>query len=153
MSASDALSIAAGLCVTFEGFSSTPYLCPAGYPTIGYGTVWKPDGTKVTLQDPPIDEPTARAWLMATLSSGCMISVIKLSPNVLKYPRIWGALSDFVYNLGAGRYKISTLRLRVNEENWPAAIAELRTWRRAGGKILPGLVRRRDAEAVFIADL
>jgi len=55
------LEIAASLCRQFEGYRAKPYLCPAGIPTIGYGSTYYADGRKVTWEDPPMDEPTARA--------------------------------------------------------------------------------------------
>ena len=57
------LTLAEELCRRFEGFRSKPYLCPAGVPTIGYGSTLYSDGRRVTLDDPPMDEPTARALL------------------------------------------------------------------------------------------
>ena len=56
---SEAVEIAAALCRPFEGLRLKPYICPAGYPTIGYGTVYKPDGTKVTMDHQPISKETA----------------------------------------------------------------------------------------------
>ena len=147
--ASKALEVATKLCIEFEGFSPVPYICPAGVATIGYGTVWKPDGTKVTMQHPAIDEATALEWLAVTLESTCLMGILKASPNLIKYPEILGAITDFAYNLGVARYRASTLRRKINEENWPEAITELHKWRRSKGKILQGLVRRRAAEAKF----
>jgi len=57
---------------------------------------------------------------------------------------------DFTFNLGAGRLQTSTLRRRVNQRDWFAARLELRRWVYGGGKILPGLVMRREAEAVWL---
>ena len=148
--ASEALEVATKLCIDFEGFSATPYICPAGIPSIGYGTVFKPDGTKVTMNDPPISETTALQWLAVTLESTYLMGVLKASPNLLRYPQTLGAITDFAYNLGTARYRASTLRRKINEENWPEAITELHKWRRGGGKVLPGLVRRRAAEAKFL---
>ena len=148
--ASEALEVATKLCIEFEGFSATPYICPAGYPSIGYGTVFKPDGTRVTMRDNPISEATALQWLAVTLESTYLMGVLKASPNLLRYPQTLGAITDFAYNLGTARYRASTLRRKINEENWPEAITELHKWRRGGGKVLPGLVRRRAAEAKFL---
>ncbi len=53
------LSIAAELCKRFEGFRSKPYLCPANVATIGYGSTYYANGTKVTLQDAHMSEPEA----------------------------------------------------------------------------------------------
>ena len=61
------LDLAAELCRRFEGYRAKPYLCPANVATIGYGSTYYADGRKVTLEDPPMDEPTARALLMAEL--------------------------------------------------------------------------------------
>jgi lysozyme len=56
------------------------------------------------------------------------------------------AIVDFTFNLGAGRLQASTLRRRVNQRDWSAAGQELRRWIRGGGKVLPGLMVRREAE-------
>ena len=148
--ASEALAVATKLCIEFEGFSATPYLDSVGVATIGYGTVFKPDGTRVTMRDNPISEATALQWLAVTLESTYLMGVLKASPNLLRYPQTLGAITDFAYNLGTARYRASTLRRKINEENWPEAITELHKWRRGGGKVLPGLVRRRAAEAKFL---
>ena len=148
--ASKALEVATKLCIEFEGFRSSPYLDSVGVATIGYGTVFKPDGTKVTMNDPPISETTALQWLSSTLESTYLMGVLKASPNLLRYPQALGAITDFAYNLGTARYRASTLRRKITEENWPEAITELHKWRRGGGKVLPGLVRRRAAEAKFL---
>jgi lysozyme len=147
---SEAISIAAALCRPFEGLRLRPYICPAGYPTIGYGTVWKPDGTRVTMEHPPIDQATAEAWLLHELRVTYLPGVLKASPALLARPRALGALTDFAYNLGASRYRASTLRRRVDTGDWDSAKEELAKWVRAGGQVLPGLVRRRQAEAAFM---
>jgi len=56
----------------------------------------------------------------------------------------------FTFNLGAGRLQTSTLRRRVNQRDWDAAGKELRRWIYGGGKILPGLVARREAEVMLL---
>jgi lysozyme len=56
------------------------------------------------------------------------------------------AIADFTYNLGVGRLKHSTLRKRINAGDWGGAAIELRKWVNGGGKRLPGLVLRREAE-------
>lgn len=148
-----ALEVSEKLCREFEGLSLEPYICPAGYPTIGYGTVYKPDGTKVTMQHPPISASTAEEWLVGELRRTYLKGVIQVSPNLLWYPKILGALTDFAYNLGVPRYRASTLKRKVNEENWEGAHEELMRWVHAGGKRLPGLVRRRKAEAEYLPEL
>ncbi len=60
------------------------------------------------------------------------------------------AIVDFTFNLGAGRLQTSTLRRRVNQRDWVAAEQELRRWVYGGGKVLPGLVARREVEARWL---
>jgi lysozyme len=146
----EAVEVAATLCRPFEGLSLTVYVCPAGYPTIGYGTVYKPDGTKVTMEHPPITQETAEAWLLHELRHNYLAGVLKASPSLLARPRALGALTDFAYNLGVARYRSSTLRKRVDAQDWEAAKEELMKWVRGGGKVLPGLVRRRQAEVALL---
>nr|WP_246193558.1 lysozyme [Pseudoxanthomonas suwonensis] len=57
---------------------------------------------------------------------------------------------DFTFNLGAGRLQTSTLRRRVNQRDWSSAVNELRRWVYGGGKVLPGLVARREAESALL---
>jgi lysozyme len=141
-----ALELAAVLCRRFEGLRLTPYICPAGYPTIGYGTVYKPDGTKVTMQDAAITKETAEHWLTYELANNYLPSVLTVSPHLIAYPEVLAAMTDFAYNLGGARYRSSTLKRRVDTLDWPGAKQELMRWTRGGGKILPGLIRRRQAE-------
>lgn len=146
----EAVEIAAGLCRPFEGLRLKPYLCPAGYWTIGYGTVFKPDGTRVTMEHPPITKETAEEWLLHELQFNYLAGVLKASPKLITNPRALGAMTDFAYNLGVSRYRGSTLRRKVDEQDWDAAKEQLMLWTRGGGKVLPGLVRRRQAECRFL---
>ena len=146
MGQSQALTLAADLCRFFEGFSSQPYICPAGYPTIGYGTVYKPDGTKVTLQDEPISRELANDWLMRELQHNYMAGVLKASPVLIAHEKALAAITDFAYNLGVGRYRASTLKRRIDSQDWAGACVELAKWNKGGGRVLPGLVKRRQAE-------
>jgi lysozyme len=151
MSALDeAIGIAAELCRHFEGFRSKPYICPAGYPTIGYGTVWKPDGTRVTMDDAPISKAQAEEWLLSELRTNYAAGVLRASPRLISNPRTLAAIIDFAYNLGVARYRASTLRRKVDQQDWEAVKVQLMRWTRGGGKVLPGLVRRRKAEVALI---
>jgi len=142
----EAVEIAASLCRPFEGLRLKPYICPAGYPTIGYGTVYKPDGTTVTMNHPPISKETAEEWLMHELRKTYVAGVLKASPHLIAYPKVLGALGDFAYNLGVPRYRASTLKGRIDEKDWDGAKEQLMRWVRGGGRVLPGLVKRRKAE-------
>lgn len=146
-----AVELAVQLCKHFEGYSDKPYICPAGYPTIGYGTVYKPDGTKVTMSDSPIDKETAEAWLRQELANNYMRGVLRASPTLINNHKLLAAITDFAYNLGVARYRASTLRRRVDEGDLEGCAFELRKWVNGGGRRLNGLVRRREAEiALFL---
>ena len=144
-----AIDIATALCMKHEGLSLVPYICPAGYPTIGYGTVYKPDGSKVTMAHPPISKAVATQWLVSELRYNYLIGVMKASPNLIRYPKALGAITDFAYNLGVPRYRASTLRRRVLSENWDAVDVELMKWVRGNGRVLRGLQFRRADECTF----
>lgn len=133
----------------FEGLRLSPYVCPAGVPTIGYGCIAYPDGRRVQLTDPPIDHATAEAMLDHEVYKACR-AALRLCPVLITGAGCWGAVADFVFNLGAGRLQASTLRRRINEQDWPEARREMMRWVRGGGRVLSGLVRRRTAEALFI---
>lgn len=150
------LDLAAELCRRFEGFRSKPYLCPAGVPTIGYGSTYYADGRKVTLQDSPITELEARLLLLHELLHTYAPGVIRQCPGLLAMAlqandwRKLNAIVDFAYNLGIGRLQTSTLKRKINAQDWDGAREQLMLWVRGGGRVLPGLVKRRQAECLLI---
>jgi len=78
-------------------------------------------------------------------------NVLKLSPNLLNAtPRQIAAIVSFAYNCGLGNYRISTLKKRVDAGDWERAAKEIQRWNKANGRILPGLTRRRKAEAALL---
>ena len=121
-----------------------PYICPAGYPTQGWGIVVP--GMEV----PPITQAMADAIFMRELPR-YMTDALRASPVLAKHPRRLAAITSFVFNLGAARYRASTLRKRVDAEDWAGACEEILKWNRGGGRVLPGLVKRRQAEAELLA--
>jgi len=137
------------LCTTFEGFFSKPYLCPARVPTIGYGTTRYPNGQAVTLKDQAITKDRAIEFMKVELSRN-MFEVARTCPILLTTDEYWyGAIIDFVYNLGIGRLQTSTLRRRINAQLWQDVPFELNKWVYASGKKLNGLNIRRRAEAAY----
>lgn len=150
------LDLAAELCRRFEGYRAKPYLCPAGVATIGYGSTYYANGKKVTLQDPPMSEPEARTLLMAELFHTYAPGVLRQCPVLLvvaaqeKDFRKLNAIVDFAYNLGIGRLQTSTLKRKINAQDWAGAKEQLMLWTRGGGKVLPGLVKRRTAECALL---
>ena len=141
--------IAIALIKRFEGCRLKPYLCPAGIATIGYGSTRYPNGRRVTMQDEPISEEKAEVFLYYIVTR-IAYSIFKLCPILLTEDRgKQASIIDFVYNLGTGNLKASTLRRRINEGNWDEAAHELRKWIYGGGRRLRGLVIRRNVEARF----
>ncbi|SFM71578.1 lysozyme [Nitrosomonas nitrosa] len=139
---------AIALAKRFEGFHRVPkndpgrahpYVCPAGYWTIGYGHLCNPD-------HPPITEVEAERYLVDDLRIA-LTATLRYCPVLATEPEgRLAAIVDFTFNLGPGRLQASTLRRRVNQRDWTAAGQELRRWVYGGGKVLPGLLARREAE-------
>lgn len=137
----------------FEGFerkvkrgieiTAVPYICPAGFWTIGYGHLCDP-------KHPPITEADAEVYLARDLQTA-LTATLRYCPVLATEPEArLAAIVDFTFNLGAGRLQTSTLRLRINQRDWSSAGQELRRWVYSGGKVLPGLVTRREAEAAWL---
>ena len=138
----------------FEGFerkakrgieiTAVPYVCPAGFWTIGYGHLCDP-------KHPPITEVEAEVYLARDLQTA-LAATLRYCPVLATEPESrLAAIVDFTFNLGAGRLQTSTLRRRVNQRDWVVAGQELRRWVYGGGRILPGLVARRVAESALFA--
>lgn len=136
----------------FEGFHrvaradpgrAQPYICPAGYWTIGYGHLCDP-------KHPPITVAEAEIYLARDLQSALAATLRYCPVLATETEGRLAAIVDFTFNLGAGRLQTSTLRRRINLRDWNAAGRELRRWVYGGGKVLPGLVTRREAEAVLV---
>lgn len=144
------LELAASLCRQFEGFRSKPYLCPAGIPTIGYGSTYYSNGQKVTLNDHPMSQEDANALLMAELQHTYLPGVLRYCPILATDERKCNAVVDFCYNLGIGRLQTSTLKRKINAQDWDGAKEELKKWNKGGGKVLAGLDKRRKAECNFM---
>jgi lysozyme len=102
------------------------------------------------MEDPPISAQTAEAWLQHQLQTECLPAAVKYTPTLVGNEEALGAITDFIYNLGASRYKASTLRRRLNERDWDEAQLEIRRWVRANGRVLRGLQLRREAEAAYL---
>lgn len=140
-----AANVAAALARRFEGLFLTPYLCPAGVPSVGYGATYYMDGRRVQLTDPAITRAEAEALLLWMVRTIYLPAVLKLCPGVTDANRL-AALIDFTFNLGEGNLRASTLRKRVNAGRWGDVPAEFRKWNKGGGRVLRGLVLRREAE-------
>jgi lysozyme len=123
-----------------------PYLCPAGVPTIGFGSIFRLDGSRVAMTDPPIDMREAMALMQRELMTKCEPAVDRMITTPL-HPLSRGALVSFVYNCGAGALRSSNLRKAINAKDWGRVPSEFMKWRLGGGRVLRGLELRRQAEA------
>jgi len=84
--------------------------------------------------------------LVRSLSTQYLPAVLKASPTLINNPNALGAILSFTYNLGVSRYRASTLRKRLDAADMEGAKLEIVKWTRAGGRVLKGLVKRREAE-------
>jgi lysozyme len=146
-----AVDLALEMVQRHEGFRAAPYRDAVGVPTIGYGATHYLDGARVTLRDAPISEETAQRLLIAQIERVYMPAVLRLCPALMNAsPGRLAAIIDFTFNLGEGRLRASTLRKRINAGEWGVVPAELRKWTLGGGKVLRGLVLRREAEVALV---
>ena len=157
----------------YEGFRSRPYLCPAHIWTIGYGHVLYQDQIRLPVVRVP-DKPTqtirkeyplrpedSRVWTkteidelfradVATFERG----VLRLIPGCVGRQGSFDALVSFAFNAGLGNLQRSTIRMKANRGDWEGAAEAFMAWTKGGGKVLPGLVKRREAEkALFLSGL
>lgn len=140
------LAILLPLLERFEGFRPKPYLCSAGVPTIGFGATRYLDGRRVQLTDPPITREHALHLLREQVLRDYLPEVLKLCHGLDTTQRI-AAVTSWAYNCGIGALRASTMRKRINAKDWPAARKECLRWNKAGGRVVPGLTRRRQTEA------
>lgn len=127
----------------FEGCKLKAYLCPAGVWTCGWGSTGNDVGPGTVWTQEYADRR------MKSDADRFTKQVLDLCPNLSLQPNVLCAIADFAYNLGIGRLRGSTLLKRVKAGDLPATKTELMKWTRGGGKVLPGLVRRRTAECAL----
>lgn len=126
----------------FEGFSKNVYYCPAGIPTIGYGHTLTDEITQLTSNGITEEEGESLLFndLIPVENSIKKLVKIKLTQNQ------FDSLVSFVYNIGVGNFKSSTMLFLLNRKKVDEAGKEFRKWIYCKKKILPGLVKRRKAE-------
>lgn len=128
----------------FEGCFLTPYLCPAGVWTCGWGSTG-------------LDVIPGQPWTQAYADQRMASDALRFARGTLALcPNLRGdalcAIADFAYNLGLGNLKASTLRRKINAGDMDAACTELSKWTRGGGRILAGLVKRRASEIQLLKE-
>lgn len=122
-----------------EGFRLNAYLCPAGVPTIGYGHT-----KDVKLGDKITSEQAEKFLIEDLVTAENEANKHNLNINQNQFD----ALVSFIFNVGVGNFRKSTLlkRLKANPNDTDIEV-QFNRWIYGGGKILPGLVKRRKAEA------
>ena len=123
----------------FEGCELTAYKCPAGVWTIGYGH------TKDVVEGMTISKEEAEQMLVDELHE--YENYINEYVNVALSQNQFDALVSWVYNLGPANLKASTMLKVLNSGKYEDVPAQIKRWNKAGGKVLEGLIRRREAEA------
>ena len=125
----------------FEGCETKAYLCPAGVWTIGYGH------TKDVKEGEEISEEYAMFLLKDEIVEyeKYIEDLVEVSLSQCEFD----ALCSWVYNLGPTNLKESTLLKELNHANFDRVPFEIKRWNKAGGKVLEGLQRRREAEALL----
>ncbi len=129
----------------FEGFRAKAYFCPANVLTVGFGSTGKRVYPGLI-----IDETTAEQWLIEDCQK--FEAVINRAVKVPLSSNQFSALVSFVYNVGGGAFQQSTLLKKLNQGDYDGACAELDRWVNGGGRKLPGLVKRRDAEQALFKE-
>ncbi len=155
----------------YEGCRNKPYLCPAHIWTIGYGHVLYQEQIRLPMvrvegketpmirKEMPLKPEDNRVWTkeeidelfrddVGTFERG----VLRLVPGVVGRQGAFDALVSISFNFGLGNLQRSTIRMRANRGDWDGAAEAFRVWTKGGGKVLPGLVKRREAEiALFLS--
>lgn len=133
----------------FESLFLEAYRCPAGVWTIGYGHTGMVHQDGTVFPGRRITAAEAEELLrhdMTVFSAGVEKLLLKRPLQELNDNQ-FGALVSFGFNVGLGNLGKSTLLARINARRYADAPAEFLKWTRANGKILRGLVRRRQSEA------
>jgi lysozyme len=130
----------------FEGCKLKAYRCPANVCTIGYGHT-SAAGTPTVIDGMTITQQQADDILSRDLQQYEAAVTMMVHQPLTQHQ--FDVLVDFAYNAGVGNLKSSTLLKKVNAAQFDDVPAELMKWNKGGGKVLPGLVRRRQAEGAW----
>jgi lysozyme len=125
------------------------YVCPAGVTTIGWGTTTE-HGHRITKD---------MVWTAKQCDDAFLRDMKSFEKDVRRLVTVplrqweWDALVSFTYNCGAGNLQKSTLLKLVNAGRFASAAEEFKKWNKGGGKVLPGLVRRRNSESLLFRNI
>lgn len=155
----------------YEGYRSRPYLCPAHIWTIGFGHVLYQEQIRLPMvrkegyqgmirKDFPLRPEDNREWskddieeLFRTDVASFERGVLRLVPGIAGNQGAFDACVSFAFNAGLGNLQRSTIRTKANRGDLEGAADAFLQWTKGGGKVLPGLVKRRQAEkALFLSN-
>ena len=147
---------------SFEGCHNSPYRCPAGLWTIGYGHVLYPDQARLKTPERgsyPLKPEHNRVWDAIEIDSLLEKDLLRFTNGVRRYCPAAAdnqchldAITSLAFNIGLGNLQSSTLRMKYNRSDYDGAADEFLKWRKANGVVLRGLERRREAErALFLS--
>jgi len=145
-----------------EGVRTRPYRCPALLWTVGVGHVIDPAHIKVPMNERrnlPIPDGWSRVLSMGEVDAILAQDlnrfergVARLCPAALGSQGVFDSLVSFAFNVGLGNLQRSSLRMKTNRGEFESAAEEFMKWTKAGGKVLPGLVKRRmDERALYLS--
>jgi lysozyme len=159
----------AALMHRYEGYRTRPYLCPAHIWTVGYGHVLYQDQIQLPMvrkegytgfvrMNYPLRPEHNRVWSKKEIDAlfdadvaAFERGVLRLVPGCAGHQGRFDALVSFAYNAGLGNLQRSQIRMKANRDDIEGAADAFMQWTKAGGKELPGLVkRRRDERALFL---
>ena len=146
-----------------EGVRTRPYRCPALLWTIAVGHVIDPNHAKVPFEERrnlQIPDGWDRTLTMGEVDAILAQDlgrfergVARLCPAALGHQGRFDALVSFAFNVGLGSLQRSGLRMKTNRGEFEEAADEFLKWTKAGGRVLPGLVKRRqDERALYMAE-
>ena len=146
-----------------EGVRTRPYRCPALLWTVGVGHVIDPSHAAVKYEERrtlPIPEGWDRSLSMGEVDAILAQDldrfergVARLCPSAVNHQGQFDALVSFSFNVGLGNLQRSSLRMKHNRGEFDDAADEFMKWTKAGGRVLPGLVKRRtDERALYLID-
>ncbi len=151
----------------YEGYRNKPYLCPALIWTIGYGHVLYQEQIKLPVvrkegytglirKEFPLKPEDNRVWskeeiekLFAEDVAVFERGVLRLVPSSAGSQGRFDALVSFAFNAGLGNLQRSSIRMKANRGDHEGAAEAFMAWVKGGGKVLPGLVRRRTDEKLL----
>ena len=155
----------------FEGYRDRPYKCSAKIWTVGYGhamysdqlrlpNVRKPGYEGMIRDDYQLKDADNRVWSKPELEDLFKADlvvfergVLRLAPNLNGNQAKFDACVCLSYNIGLGNFQRSTVRQKILRGDWENAAEAFLSWSKAGGKVLKGLLRRREAEkALFLSE-